>query len=103
MANLEKSMETNGFRLRSWGDVAAIATVTSVLLALFLGVLLWGLKLESELNTERLINSRQSADIRELKTQVDQGILPRAEEQNLHQDEEIREIKDRLRRLEDSR
>lgn len=65
----QQTLKPNGYTPRSWGDIVAIAT----LLALFIGVLAWGLKLETELNT---IRDRQ---IRLIKD-VDVGILPRAEE-----------------------
>lgn len=66
----------SGLRVKSWGDVVAVST----LLAMLLAVIMWGLKLESELNVERQINTTQAAEIAELKAQVGNGILPRAEE-----------------------
>ena len=72
---MEKTLKTNGFKLRSWGDVAAVSTVTSVFLALFIGVLLWGLKLEGELNVEREINRTQGEKIAEIEATIAQGIL----------------------------
>lgn len=46
---MEPSVRTNGLKVRSYGDLVAVAT----LLSMFLGVVAWGLKLESELNTLR--------------------------------------------------
>ena len=59
----------NGFAVRSWGDVLAVAG----LLSLLLGFIAWGLKLEGELNTVR----NQLAEVR---AEVGKGVLPRAEE-----------------------
>jgi len=72
----------NGLTVKTWSDVVAVAT----LLALFIGVLAWGLKLESELNAVR-------DDVTNVRGQVGNGILPRAEER-------IRELKRRVDELE---
>ena len=70
----------NGFVIRGWGGLASFAAVVSVFLALFIGVLQWGLKLEEELNTERQIRNDLTRRISELERKVGNGILPRAEE-----------------------
>lgn len=75
----------NGLTVKTWSDVVAVAT----LLALFIGVLAWGLKLESELNAVR-------DDVMNVRGQVGNGILPRAEER-------IRELKRRVDELEKER
>ena len=59
----------NGLEVKSWSDIVAVST----LLALFIGVLAWGLKLESRIDTVQ-------AEVMVLRGQVGQGILPRAEE-----------------------
>lgn len=86
--------QLNGFKPRSWGDLTALAT----LLALFIGVLAWGLKLESELNETR---SNHSQRIANLEARVSNGILPRAEERIERNRESIVENKRRLIKLED--
>lgn len=63
----------NGYRVRSWGDLVAVAT----LLAMLMGVVAWGLKLESELNDVRSSYGHRLAN---LEGRVANGILPRAEE-----------------------
>lgn len=68
-----KTLNVNGYRPRSWGDIVAIAT----LMALFVGVLSWGLKLEARIDT---ITDRQI----DISRQVGEGILPRAEERIRH-------------------
>lgn len=83
----------NGYKVRSWGDLMAIAT----LLALFVGVLAWGLKLESELNEVR---SNHNARLTNLEARVANGILPRAEERINSQGGTIRRHEARLDRLE---
>ena len=65
----DKSAGLNGYRVRSYGDLVAVAT----LLAMLMSVVVWGLKLEGELNDVR-------NDVMEVKARVGQGILPRAEE-----------------------
>ena len=59
----------NGWKISGWPAAVAFAGCLSLLL----GVLAWGLKLEGELNQVR-------SDVQELKQQVGNGILPRAEE-----------------------
>ncbi len=73
----------NGYRIRGWPDVVAVAGVLSLLL----GVLAWGLKLEGELNQVR-------DEVQELKEQVGNGILPRAEERIESLQDELDEHKD---------
>lgn len=71
----QQSLRVNGLRPRSWGDLVAMAS----LLAMFMGVVAWGLKLEAELNAVR---DRQI----DMIEKVNQGILPRAEERvNSHE------------------
>lgn len=66
---MEQSGKLNGYKPRSYGDIIAIAT----LLTLFVSVVAWGLKLEGELNAVR-------DQVSDLRGQVGNGILPRAEE-----------------------
>ena len=80
---MDKTIKPNGYAIRSWGDIVAIA----VLVSMFLGVVAWGLKLEGELNAVR-------DDVSDLKSQVGNGILPRAEER-------IESLDERVRRLEE--
>ena len=75
------------FGLSSWSDVAALGS----LLLLGIGFLNWGLKLESEINEVRQENTLLRREITELKAQVGNGILPRAEER-------IRALEQRLER-----
>ena len=65
----DNSAKLNGYKPRSYGDIVAVAT----LLAMLMSVVVWGIKLESELNTVR-------DDLTQVQKQVGQGILPRAEE-----------------------
>lgn len=62
-----------GLALRNWGDLLAVAT----LLAMLLGVVAWGLKLEGELNSVRDDTNHRLSN---LESRVADGILPRAEE-----------------------
>lgn len=71
------------FGLRSWSDVASLGA----LILLGFGVIAWGLKLEARIDE----NAREIA---ELKQEVSNGILPRAEER-------IRSLEQRLERHED--
>ena len=66
---MEHTKALNGYKPRSYGDVVAIATLISMLLA----VIAWGLKLESSLDATR-------TDITNLRIEVAKGILPRADE-----------------------
>ena len=77
------------FGLSSWSDVAALGS----LLLLGIGFLNWGLKLESEINEVRQENTLLRREITELKAQVGNGILPRAEER-------IRSLENRMDRHE---
>ena len=70
----------NGFAIRGWGGLASFAAVVSVFLALFIGVLQWGLKLEEEINAERAEVRHLEQRIAQLEQKVGNGILPRAEE-----------------------
>lgn len=63
----------NGYKVRSWGDLIAVATLLSMLLA----CVGWGLKLEQELNDVRSDYGHRLAN---LEARVGDGILPRAEE-----------------------
>ena len=82
--------KTNGFAIRSLSDVVAFAT----LLALFLGVCAWGLKLEGR-------NDAHNLRISNLETRVSDGILPRAEERIDHHNTEISDLRRRVERLEE--
>jgi hypothetical protein len=66
---MDHSTKLNGYKPRSWGDLAAIA----LLMTMLLSTVAWGLKLESELNSVR-------DRVGNLRAEVGQGILPRAEE-----------------------
>ena len=83
------------FGISSWSDVAALGS----LLLLGIGYLNWNLKLESEINEQRAQQVRFEAEMRreitELKKQVGNGILPRAEER-------IKAIERRLDREDES-
>lgn len=63
----------NGYKIRSWGDLIAVASI----LAMLLSAVAWGLKLESEINTVR---SSYGDRISLLEARVADGILPRSEE-----------------------
>lgn len=69
MAPPANQKSSNGFAIKSWGDVVAVST----LFALFLSVVAWGLKLE---------NDRDALELRiaQLERQVGNGVLPRADE-----------------------
>lgn len=81
---VEKSIKPNGYAVRSWGDILAVALLVSLLL----GVLAWGLKLESELNTVR-------DQVSSLREQVGNGILPRAEERIEALDKRVEDLEDK--------
>ena len=92
-ANIEgKSL--NGYKIRSWGDLIAVAT----LLAMLLSVVLWGLKVEGELNTMRDNHGNRLAA---LESRVADGILPRAEERIRAQGKQLSNHERRLEQLED--
>lgn len=70
----------NGLKVRSWSDVTAVAT----LLAMFLAVVAWGLKLETELNSLRdqyiqLRNDQKQTEL-EVKVHEKAGAHVRADE-----------------------
>ena len=90
MVTTPKGTGLNGLAVKSWGDVVAVAT----LLALFIGTLSWGLKLEAELNAVR--NALIAVQAR-----VADGILPRAEERINQHTDQLHDIRRRLERLED--
>ena len=66
---MEHSIKPNGFKPKSYGDLVAIAS----LMAMFMSVVMWGLKLEAR-------NDFLHEQISEIKVQISNGILPRAEE-----------------------
>ena len=66
---MEKTGQLNGFKPRSYGDLVAIASI----LAMFMSVVLWGLKLEAR-------NDHLREEVMEIKSRIGNGILPRAEE-----------------------
>jgi len=72
---LEKTIKTNGFKPRSWGDLAALAAVITPILVMCVAVILWGLKLESELNAERNARIHLERRVSDNKGKIDQGIL----------------------------
>ena len=65
----DKTAALNGYKVRSYGDLLAVASLCTMLLA----VVAWGLKLEARLDVVR-------DDLMHLNRQVGTGILPRAEE-----------------------
>lgn len=81
---MEKTAELNGYKVRSYGDLVAVAT----LLAMLMSVVVWGLKLEAELNEVR-------NDLIVVQRQVGNGILPRAEERVRHLEEDLKQHIDR--------
>ena len=83
---MEHSPRLNGFKPRSYGDVIAVAT----LLAMFMSVVTWGLKLEGEVDLLR-------EQLSQTRSQVGNGILPRAEERIDAMQKEIDELKDNAR------
>ena len=92
-ANIEgKSL--NGYKIRSWGDLVAV----SVLLTMLISVVLWGLKLESELNTLRTDYGNR---LSRLEARVADGILPRAEERIRSHNTILQNHDRRLEQLED--
>lgn len=84
----DNSAKLNGFKVRSWGDLVAVAT----LLAMFMAAVLWGLKLESELNVLR-------NDVVEVQARVGHGILPRAEERIRNLEREHARLERTIERL----
>ena len=66
---MEKTGQLNGFKPRSYGDIVAIAS----LLAMFMSVVAWGLKLEGR-------HDHLREEIMSIRAQIGNGILPRAEE-----------------------
>ena len=101
MAIEERSWKTNGYKVRSWGDIAAISTVAGVLTTMLVACILWGLKLEEELNTERNRNNHQEVEIIQLQSKVATGILGVAKSEIENIKERDREITKRIDRLED--
>jgi hypothetical protein len=74
----DNSARLNGYKPRSYGDIVAVAT----LLAMLMSVVVWGIKLEGELNEVR-------NDLIRVQAQVGQGILPRAEERIRHLENDL--------------
>lgn len=79
----------NGLAIRSLSDAVAFAT----LLALFLGVCAWGLKLEGR-------NDALNLRVNNLEVVVAQGILPRADERVSYNSARIEDNRHRVERLE---
>jgi len=79
---------TNGFRIKSWSDVVAIAA----LCAIFLGVITWGLKLEAR-------NDALALRISAIEQRVADGILPRSEERIATNKSDIAENGDDIDKL----
>ena len=77
----DKSANLNGYKVRSYGDLVAVAT----LLAMLMSVVVWGLKLEGELNAVR-------EDVQQNSRQVGNGILPRAEERIKRLQSEVQDL-----------
>ena len=101
MAIEERSWKTNGYKVRSWGDLAAISTVAGVLTTMLVACILWGLKLEEELNTERNRNNHQEIEIRKLERIIDSGILSVSQAEINNIKERDKELSSRIDRLED--
>jgi hypothetical protein len=91
----DTGVHLNGYKIRSWGDLAALSSLIGIILTLFVSCLFWGLKLESELNVERQVNSQQAERIASLEAQVNSGILSISRS-------EIDNLKDRMARHEDN-
>ena len=90
----EPKIKINGngsFAVRSWGDVVAVAT----LLAMLMACVLWGLKLESELNRVR-------DDLSLAELQIAAGVLPRAEERIERLDTDVERLRKRIDRIEEN-
>jgi hypothetical protein len=81
----DNSAGLNGYKPRSWGDVVAIAS----LLAMFMSVVAWGLKLEGELNSVR-------DDVTIISRQVGNGILPRSEERIIRLQADLQKLTDEI-------
>lgn len=98
MAELEKTLKTNGYKLKSWGDVGALVSILAPTLAMIVGVIWWGLKLEAKIESFATTNQARHntllTEIGELKRQVGRGVLPRAEER-------INSLQHRVEQLED--
>jgi hypothetical protein len=99
----DKSWKPNGFKIRSWGDIAALAAVVTPLLVVAIACILWGLKLEGELNVERQRNNVLERRVAANERQLSKGILSLAESEISNIREDDREIKRRLERLESNR
>lgn len=101
MAIEDKSRQLNGYKVRSWGDLAAVVTTISVMLAMLISTVLWGLKLETELNEER--NARVALEYRVSRNtaKIDTGILDvaRTEVENIKNVDQ--RLLKRIERLED--
>lgn len=81
----DKSAALNGYKIRSYGDLVAVAT----LLAMLLATVAWGLKLESRLDVVR-------DDLIMINRQLGTGILPRAEERIEAVNRELEDIRREL-------
>jgi len=77
---MDASPKLNGYKPRSYGDIAALAVSIASLGVLFMSAVLWMLKLEARLEIVGASLNEQSNYITELKSQISRGILPRAEE-----------------------
>lgn len=86
----DKRVGLNGYKIRSYGDLLAVA----LLISLLLSVVAWGLKLEGELNDVR-------NDVNAVQARVADGILPRAEERIDGHARELSEHDRRIERIED--
>ena len=97
---IEHSPKLNGYKVRSWGDIVAVAT----LLAMFLGVVAWGLKLEARIDAQQFIHNNDfnsiNYEVRGIEVDIARGILPRAEERIKRINENDRALVLRIEKLE---
>ena len=83
---ISHSIKPNGLKPKSYGDVVAIAS----LLAMFMSVVMWGLKLENR-------NDQLRDELSTVRAQVGRGVLPRAEERLKYLEHDVKEIQDHIK------
>lgn len=89
-----RNKKAHGFLIRSWSDVVSI----SVLVAMLMSTVMWGLKLEGEVNTVRSENVILRNDLTEVEKLIAAGVLPRADERIMRLEVRLNELKARVDR-----
>ncbi|MCP5014718.1 MAG: hypothetical protein GY938_05465 [Ketobacter sp.] len=89
-----------GYAVRGWRDLASVSTIVASLLTVLIACILWGLKLESELNEERNARVNLEQRVSRNTAKIDVGVLSVAKTEINHIKETDRDHLRRIERLE---